>query len=124
VNTKRWVSNLLWLLMLVIGLSANVRAQSRRAAEIRSCLTSEMALANVDNADPKKSLEENFDIGKRIGYVITSFYQKAIWAMDDPNAEGRALVMYAAEHFATRVKYMSREQLAQDVRSCRMTFSK
>lgn len=83
-----------------------------------------MALAYVDNVDPKKSIDENFDMGKRVGYVITNYYKKAIWAMDDPGTEGRAVVMYAAKNTQTRVMYMSREQIAQDVRDCHVSFSK
>lgn len=123
MKKKRWVSSFL-LLLLQVGIAASANAQSRRAAELRSCLTSEMALAYVDNVDPKKSIDENFDMGKRVGYVITSYYKKAIWAMDDPETEGRAVVMYAAENTQTRVKYMSREHIAQDVRDCRVSFSK
>lgn len=82
-----------------------------------------MALAIIENADPKKSDEKNYEIGKRLGYVITDYYKKAIWAMDNPDAEGRAVVFYALENSQTRAKYMSHAQLSEDVRNCRASFS-
>ena len=118
-----WVSGF-FLLLLQVGIAASANAQSRRTAELRSCLTSEMALAAINNADAKKSIDENLDIGKRLGYVIASYYKNAIWAMDDPEIEGRAVVMYALENAQKRVKYMSKEKIAQDVLDCHVSFSK
>jgi len=114
-------------LIAAIGLATSLAtmestAQSRRAPELRSCMTSEMALIMVEKADYTKSLEENKEIGRKFGYVVAQFYKKAIWAMDDPETEGRDVVLYAVEHSQTRMKYVNRAQLAKDVKDCRISF--
>ena len=112
---------ILFLLMLVAAI--NCSAQTSRAPEIRSCLTSEFSLAMLESADSTKSWDENVEMGKKIGYVIAEFYQKAIWAMDNPEVEGRAVVMYAFENSQMRMKHMSKEQLRRDVARCRKSFN-
>jgi hypothetical protein len=99
------------------------QAQSRRATELRSCFTSEMALATSENVMPDKGWDANHEMGKKIGYVIAEYYQKAIWAMDDPETEGREVVMYAAQHFEERIKYMKPEALRREVKRCRLSFN-
>lgn len=121
-------SNISMRLFLAIVLVAalftmNVQAQSRRAAELRSCLTSEIALGMIEKTDKKKSYSENEEIGRQLGAVVSQFYKKAIWAMDDPDTEGREVVMYAMEKAQSRMKYMNREQLSKDVSDCRKSFS-
>jgi hypothetical protein len=108
--------------MTVPFISIEAFAQSRRAPELRSCLTSEMSLVAVENVDRTKSFEENKEIGRKFGYVIGEFYKKAIWALDDPDTEGREVVMYALEKFQTRMKYMNHAQLAKEVKDCRASF--
>lgn len=111
------------LFLVLIASAINCSAQSSRAPELRSCLTSEFSLAIVESADSTKSWDENVDIGKKIGYVITEFYQKAIWAMDNVEVEGRAVVMYASENSQMRAKHMSKEQLRREVTRCRKSFN-
>ena len=115
------MKRILFLLMLASALNGS--AQSSRAPEKRSCLTSEFSLAMLESADSTKSWDENVDIGKKIGYVIAEFYQKAIWAMDNAEVEGRAVVMYAFENSQMRMKHMSKEQLRRDVARCRKSFN-
>lgn len=111
------------LILITVALCAPLaQAQTRRTAELRSCLSSEFALGIVENIDVKQSDNANHEIGRRVGYVITEYYKKAIWAMDDPETEGRSVVIYAMESAQSRMKYMSRVQLAKDVRDCRLAF--
>lgn len=124
MNIKLWASSLLWLFLLNLGQSGSAHAQSSRIAELRSCFTSEIALAIVDRTDPKKSYDENLEVGKLIGYVVAGYYKKSIWAMDDPETEGRDVIMYAMENAQNRVKYMKKQQIAQDVQDCRAAFKK
>ncbi len=108
---------------MIFAAAFSCNAQSSRAPELRSCLTSEFSLAILENADTTKSWDENVDIGKKIGYVITEFYQKAIWAMDNVEVEGRAVVLYASENSQMRAKHMSKEQLRREVTRCRKSFN-
>lgn len=112
---------LIFLMLLLSALTSS--AQTSRAPELRSCLTSEFALAILENADYSKSWDDNVDIGKKVGYVIAEFYQKSIWAMDNVEVEGRAVVMYAFENSQMRAKHMSKEQLKRDVVRCRKSFN-
>jgi hypothetical protein len=114
------IRTLLALTLLIATVSSH--AQSRRLPELRSCLTSEFALAAVENSDPKKNYQENEEIGKRIGYVIAEHYQTSIWALDDPKVEGRSVVYYAATKAEDRMKYMSKIDLQRDVKRCRASF--
>lgn len=111
------------LIILLFLAITNCKAQSNRTPELRSCFTSEIALAITENADDKKSWDENVATGKKIGYVIAEFYQKAIWAMDNAEIEGRAVLMYAFENSQERAKHMSKEQLKRDVARCRKSFN-
>lgn len=115
------MKRIIFLVLLALGFSCN--AQSNRTPELRSCLTSEFALATQENADYSKSWDENVDIGKKVGYVIAEFYQKSFWAMDNVEVEGRAVVMYASENFQMRLKHMSKEQLKREVTRCRISFN-
>lgn len=98
-------------------------AQSQRAPEIRSCLTSEYALAAMENANPQKNWDDNVEIGKALGYVIAEYYQKSIWAMDNPEIEGREALMYALQHFEQRIKYMKIDALKREVKRCRISLN-
>lgn len=98
--------------------------RSRRVPEIRSCLTSEIALAMIEKTDWGKNVEENYDAGKRIGYIIAEHYQNAIWDLDDPETEGVAIVNYALENFQSRIKFMDKIQLSKSVADCRTRFLK
>jgi hypothetical protein len=64
----------------------------------------------------------DFETGKRIGYIITEFYQKAIWAMDNPEIEGREAVMFALESSQNRIKYMDKNALKREIEICRVSF--
>lgn len=109
---------------ILIAFWGNIsNAQSRRASEIRSCLSSEMAYAILENADESKSWDENFEIGKKLGYVVTEYYQQAIWAMDNPEIEGREAVLYAFQSAQKRIKYMDKDMLRREVQRCRKSFS-
>jgi hypothetical protein len=99
-------------------------SRSRRVPEIRSCLTSEIALATIEKTDWGKSLDENYEMGKRIGYIVAEHYQKAIWDLDDPQTEGLAIVNYALENFQSRIKFMDKNQLSKSVSDCRIRFLK
>lgn len=98
-------------------------AQSRRAPEIRSCLASEIAFSAMENANPNKGWDDNFEIGKKLGYVISEYYQKAIWAMDRPEVEGREVVISALQSAQQRIKYMEKDTLKRDVERCRASFN-
>ena len=97
-------------------------AQSKRSPELRSCLTTEFAHAILISADSSKSEKENFDVGQKIGYVIAEFYQSAIWALDDAETEGVAIVMYASQNWERRIKFMTKNDLAKEVKRCRRSF--
>jgi|LakMenEpi03Aug12_release.lakeMendotaPanAssembly.Ray.scaffolds.fasta_scaffold636894_2 hypothetical protein len=97
-------------------------SQSRRTPEIRSCLASEFAFASLENANPSKGWDDNFETGKRIGYIIAEFYQKAIWSMDNPETEGREAVLFALESSQNRIKYMDKNALKREVERCRVSF--
>lgn len=117
------MNNFAKLCFLLIVVWANCsNAQSRRAPEIRSCLSSEMAYASLENADASKSWDENFELGKKLGYVITEYYQQAIWAMDNPEVEGREAVLFAFQSSQQRIKYMKIDDLRREVKRCRASF--
>lgn len=110
--------------ILLLAVWANLsNAQSRRAPEIRSCLSSEMAYAALENADASKSWDENVELGKKLGYVITEYYQQAIWAMDNPEVEGREAILFAFQSSQKRMKYMDKDMLKREVQRCRKSFS-
>lgn len=111
------------VILFFISYSLCSQAQSRRAPELRSCLTSEMALAVSENVMPDKGWEANHEMGKKIGYVIAEYYQKAIWAMDDPETEGKEVVIYALQHIEERLKYMKVDALRREVKRCRPSFN-
>ena len=114
---------LIKLCILLILLWANCsNAQSRRPPEIRSCLSSEMAYAVLENADASKNWDENVEIGKKLGYVIAEYYQQAIWAMDNPEVEGREAILFAFQSSQQRIKYMKIEELRREVKRCRSSF--
>ena len=48
-------------------------SQSRRTPEIRSCLASEFAFASLENANPSKGWDDNFETGK------VSYFSKKIF---------------------------------------------
>jgi hypothetical protein len=121
-QTNEYISKLI-ITMIFIGIPFFCNAQSRRAPEIRSCLASEIALASMENTNPKKGWDENYDEGKRLGYVIAEFYQRAIWAMDEPEIEGREVVMSAFQSAQQRMKYMKIDALKRDVERCRASFN-
>ena len=109
--------------LLLLSVSFDSHSQTRRAPEIKSCLTTEFAFASLENADPKKNWDANVEIGKKIGYVIATYYQKAIWAMDEPDIEGREVLNYALENFQKRIKYIKRDALKQEIDRCRLSFN-
>lgn len=111
------------VIALALGSIAVIgNAQSRRAPEIRSCLASEIALMAIENANPNKGWDENYEIGKRLGYVVAEHYQNAIWAMDEPEIEGREVVMSALQSAQQRIKYMKKDALKRDVERCHASF--
>lgn len=110
------------ILLLIAATSSVANAQSRRAPEIKSCLSSEFALSALENADNGKTWNENYEIGKAIGYVISEYYQRAIWAMDNPEIEGRDAVLFAFQSSQQRIKYMKIDALRRDVQRCRASF--
>ena len=77
----------------------------------------------MENANPKKSWDDNVEIGKVLGYVIAEHYQKSIWAMDNPEIEGREAIMYALQHFEQRIKYMKIDALKREVVKCRVSLN-
>lgn len=107
----------------LIVLPLHSYAQDNRLPELRSCMTSEFAIA-VGKADKTKSYEENEEIGKRLGYVIVEFYKKSIWALSNPEVDGPNVFMYAIEHASERQKYMTKEALEKDIKRCRKSFEK
>ena len=110
-------------ILVLIAASANLAsAQSRRAPEIKSCLSSEFALTALENTDHSKTWNENFEAGKAIGYIIAEYYQKAIRAMDNPEVEGRDAVLFALQSSQQRIKYMKIDDLRRDVKGCRASF--
>jgi len=104
-------------------LSLSSNAQDSRLPELRSCMTSEFAIA-IEKIDKTKSNEENEEMGKRIGYVIAEFYQKSIWALSNPEVDGRDVVVYAMEHASDRLKHMTKQALEKDIKRCRKSFEK
>jgi hypothetical protein len=111
------------IILVLIAASANfASAQSRRAPEIKSCLSSEFALSALENADNGKTWNENFEAGKDIGYIVAEYYQKAIWAMNNPEVEGRDAVLFALQSSQERIKYMKIDDLRRDVKRCRASF--
>ena len=107
----------------LICLSFSSNAQDSRLPELRSCMTSEFAIG-FSKADKTKSYEENEEMGKRIGYVIAEYYQKSIWALSNPEVDGRNVVLYAMEHAPERLKYMTKQALEKDIKRCRKSFEK
>ena len=114
--------NLIIFLFLFTGALNLVNAQSKRAPELRSCLTTEFGYAILGAADLRKSDQENFDVGQKIGYVVAEFYQTAIWALDDAETEGLAIVVYASQNWERRLKFMTKNDLAKEVKRCRKSF--
>jgi len=111
------------ILILVVNLVFNLAyGQSKRLPELRSCLTSEMALSAI-NADRKKTYEENVENGKKAGYVIAEFYQAAFWKLDNPETETKDVIYYAMEHAEQRQQLIGVEQLKREVKRCRLSFS-
>jgi len=86
-------------------------------------LTSEYALAAVENGNSKKNWDENVEVGKVLGYVIAEYYKKSIWAMDNPEIEGREAIMYALQNFEQRIKYMKIDALKREVVKCRISLN-
>ena len=120
--SRHLLINLIIFLSLFTGVPNLVNAQSKRAPELRSCLTTELAYAIPGAADLRKSDQENFDVGQKIGYVVAEFYQTAIWALDDAQTEGLAIVTYALQNWHKRAKFMTKNDLAREVRRCRKSF--
>jgi hypothetical protein len=118
----RLLINLIIFLSLFTGALNLVSAQSIRVPELRSCLTTELAYAIPGAVDIGKSDQENFDVGQTIGYVVAEFYQTAIWALDDAQTEGLAIVTYALQNWHKRAKFMKKNDLAIEVRRCRKSF--
>lgn len=98
-------------------------AQSKRLPELRSCLTSEFAVAVLENTDYKKSFQENEEIGKRLGYVLARYYQTSLWALDNPEVETKDAVYYAMNKAEERIKYVSKKDLQSEVTRCRASFA-
>lgn len=112
------------LVIAAMLISSIAFAQTRRAPEIKSCLSSEFALSALESADPNKNWDQNYEAGKRIGYIIAEYYQKAIWAMDEPETEGREAILFALRSSQERMKYMTADALRRDVLRCRKSFKK
>ena len=111
------------ILVLVANFVFNLAyGQNRRLPELRSCMTSEMALGLFE-ADDSKTYDQNVINGKKTGYVIAEFYQTAIWSLDNPEIEGREVIYYALAHAEQRQKLVSIEQLQREVKRCRLSFS-
>jgi len=111
------------ILIAALAASFSVQAQTKRTPELRSCLSSEMTLVILENVDYNKSNADNFAVGKRLGYVISEYYQKAFWALDDTETEAREILAWALESSQERVKHMKIENLKREVNRCRKSFS-
>ena len=112
-----------FIFIAAIAASFSVQAQTNRTFELRSCTSSEFTLAVAENIDRKKSDAVNFEIGKRVGYIIAEYYQKAMWALDDPETEGRAIIAWALASSQERIKHVTIEQLKREVNRCRKSFN-
>lgn len=115
------ISNFI-IFVIVAFLATIASAQSRRTPELRSCLSSEFALSILEGSDGNKGWNENYEAGKAIGYVIAEYYQRAIWSMDNPEIEGRDIVLFAFQSSQQRIKYMKIDDLRRDVKRCRASF--
>jgi len=108
-----------FVLVLLISQSYAV---SRQQMELRTCMSSEMALLIMEHADRRKSYQENFDIGSKFGIVLGDIYKNAIWSLDDPEQAAKDIVYFAMESAPRRAELMSIRSLKNDIAICRKKF--